>query len=475
MSFATRVSGGRAVSFDVPRRGRIVLRVVALVCLLGALALALAARPASSTALAPATVRQAPTPLWSPRRAPNLFTDAAARVKLQHAIEAAAGSGEHCVAVDDTGGPLAGVNADTPLIPASTVKLLTAIAAVDTFPADFRYTTRVVNNHGALTLVGGGDPLLATDEFIASRHASFRWRDAPFTRLSQLADAVAASGVRQVTDIIVDDSRYESLRYLPEWKPSYGLEGNVGALGALAVDGGFDTAEHQVPASDPALTAGTRFAELLAARGIAVAGGVHHGVAPPNTPEIAHVDSAPLGDVLKEMLTASDDYTAELVTRELSAHAQNNQHGSTAQGTQAIVDHVRALGVDVDGLVLHDGSGLSREDRAACSTMLGAVALTKEPRFAAVAQGLPIAGRTGTLAVRFLGDPLAGALHAKTGSLDGVVGLAGSIDNASRARFAFLAGGDFSMNGGSALADGVARAVASYPDHSGLEALVPAP
>jgi D-alanyl-D-alanine carboxypeptidase len=70
---------------------------------------------------------------------------------------------------------------------------------------------------------------------------------------------------------------------------------------------------------------------------------------------------------------------------------------------------------------------------------------------------------------------LAGALHAKTGSLDGVVGLAGAIDNASRARFAFLAGGDFSMNGGSALADGVARAVASYPDHSGLEALVPAP
>jgi D-alanyl-D-alanine carboxypeptidase/D-alanyl-D-alanine-endopeptidase (penicillin-binding protein 4) len=445
------------------------------VCGLGALALVLAARPASSASLAPAANRHASTPLWSPRRAPDLFTDAAARVKLQHAVEAAAGSGDHCVAADDASGALARVSADQPLIPASTVKLLTAIAAVETLPADFHYTTRVVDQHGALTLVGGGDPLLATDEFIASRHASFRWRDAPFTRLAQLADAVAARGVRQVTDIVVDDSRYESLRYLPEWKQSYGLEGNVGGLGALAVDGGFDTATHQVPAADPALTAGARFGELLAARGITVTGDVHHGVAPPNTPEVARVDSAPLADVLKEMLTASDDYTAELVTRELSAQGQNNQHGTTQGGTQVIVDRLRTLGVDVDGLVLHDGSGLSRENRASCLTLLGAIALATQSRFAAVAQGLAVAGQTGTLAPRFLGDPLAGVLHGKTGSLDGVVGLTGTIGAGAHARFAFLAEGDFSMNGGSALADGVARAVATYPDHSGLDALVPRP
>jgi D-alanyl-D-alanine carboxypeptidase/D-alanyl-D-alanine-endopeptidase (penicillin-binding protein 4) len=223
------------------------------------------------------------------------------------------------------------------------------------------------------------------------------------------------------------------------------------------------------------LTAGARFGELLAARGVTVTGGVHHGVAAPNTPEVAHVDSAPLADVLKEMLTASDDYTAELVTRELSAQRQDNQHGTTQGGTQVIVDRLRTLGVDVDGLVLHDGSGLSRENRASCLTLLGAIALATQSRFAAVAQGLAVAGQTGTLAPRFLGDPLAGVLHGKTGSLDGVVGLTGTIGAGAHARFAFLAEGDFSMNGGSALADGVARAVATYPDHSGLDALVPRP
>jgi D-alanyl-D-alanine carboxypeptidase/D-alanyl-D-alanine-endopeptidase (penicillin-binding protein 4) len=460
----------------VPRRGRIVLRVGALLCVLGAAALALSARPASSASLAPAAERRAATPLWSPRRAPSLFTDAAARVKLEHAVTAAAGPYDTCVAVDDRGGALARVNADHPLIPASTVKLLTAIAAVDTLPADARFRTIVLDDgSGALTLVGGGDPLLATDAFITSRHASFRWRDAPFSRLAALADMVAASGVKNVNGIVVDDSRYDPLRYLPEWKPSYGLEGNVGALGALAVDGGFDSATHQVPAADPALSAGARFAELLAARGVTVNGGVRHGSSVPGAREVAHLDSAPLPDVLKEMLTASDDYTAELMTRELGANAQANHNGTTQRGTEVIVDRLRALGVDVNGLVLHDGSGLSRDDRATCLTLVGAVALTSRPQFAAVHQGLAVAGRTGTLAPRFVGSALAGALHAKTGSLDEVVGLTGTIDMGANPRFAFLGNGGFSMNEGSAVADAVAGAVATYPDRNGLDALVPAP
>jgi D-alanyl-D-alanine carboxypeptidase/D-alanyl-D-alanine-endopeptidase (penicillin-binding protein 4) len=460
----------------VPRRGRIVLRVGALLCVLGAAALALSARPASSASLAPAAERRAATPLWSPRRAPSLFTDAAARVKLEHAIAAAAGSGDNCVAVDDASGPLASVNADHAILPASTVKLLTAIAAADKLPLALPYTTRVFNdNADVLTLVGDGDPLLATDAFIADRHSQFRWRDAPYTPVAKLADMVAASGVKNVNGIVVDDSRYDTLRYLPEWKPSYGLEGNVGALGALAVDGGFDSATHQVPAADPALTAGARFAELLAARGVNVAGGVRHGVISESAEEIAHIDSVPLADVLKEMLTTSDDYTAELVTRELAFGVVPGRPATTEDGIQVIYERLDGLGIGGTGLSLHDGSGLSREDRASCLTLVNAIGLTSQPRFAAVAQGLAVAGRSGTLAGRFLGDPLAGVLHAKTGSLDGVVGLTGIIDSGSHLRFAFLDNGTFSMNEGSAVADAVARAAATYPDRNGLDALVPAP
>ena len=60
--------------------------------------------------------------------------------------------------------------------------------------------------------------------------------------------------------------------------------------------------------------------------------------------------------------------------------------------------------------------------------------------------------QTGTLAERFVGDPLAGKLRAKTGSIDGVVGLVGVIDGPDDLHFAFLANGDFSTATGDAAA-----------------------
>ncbi len=128
-----------------------------------------------------------------------------------------------------------------------------------------------------------------------------------------------------------------------------------------------------------------------------------------------------------------------------------------------------------DGVEIHDGSGLAPSDRVTCETLIGALALASRPGFTAIDAGLAVAGRSGTLATRFVGDPLAGQLRAKTGQIAGVVGLVGVVDDDEHLRFAFLANGNFGEAAGQALQARVARAVASYPDAPDPNVLVPAP
>src|SRR5205823_8446360 len=236
-------------------------------------------------------------------------------------------------------------------------------------------------------------------------------------------------------------------------------------LGALTVDGGYTDARDQTPAPDPALTTGQRLAAMLGARGITITGGVRRGLASGDLREVAHVDSPSLSDIVGEMLTSSDNYTAEELLRDIAVRSGSGEvPASTELGIRIVEDEMDVLGVPRTGLVMRDGSGLAPADRVTCTTMLRLIELATEPRFAAVDRGLAVAARTGTLAQRFVGDPLAGRLRAKTGSIAGVVGLVGVVDGPDALRFAFLANGDFSANFGAQLQVEVARAVGSVPD-----------
>ncbi len=380
--------------------------------------------------------------------------------------------------VDGAQGSLARIGADRALAPASTLKLLTATAALNRLGPDHRFTTRVLaDGAGSVVLVGGGDPLLATPEHIVFEHARAPYRDAPFTALTQLADAVAAAGVRDVRGaLLVDDHLHDPRRFLPAWKPIYAQEGDVGSLGALTVDGGYADARDQTPAPDPALTTGQRLAAMLGARGITIAGGVRRGLASADMHEVAHVDSPSLSDIVGEMLTSSDNYTAEQLLRDLAVSSGSGQVPATTElGIRIVEKEMDALGVPRTGLVMRDGSGLAPDDRVTCTTMLRLIELATEPRFAAIDRGLAVAGRTGTLAQRFVGDPLAGKLRAKTGSIAGVVGLVGIVDGLDDVHFAFLANGDFSGDAGAQLQVEVARAVGAVPDVRAPPDLVPPP
>jgi D-alanyl-D-alanine carboxypeptidase/D-alanyl-D-alanine-endopeptidase (penicillin-binding protein 4) len=451
-----------------------VLRVVALLCAAGAFVLFLAARPPAARA-APTTAPRPPvrTPLWSARRVPALFTGAVANARLGAALASAFAPYSGCAAVDDAGGPIASVNAGTAFQPGSNAKLLTALAALDVLGADSHFTTNAVTTgaansgtlQGDLVIVGGGDPLISTS-------ATAR---APFTKLDDLAAAIASAGIKNINGrLLVDDSRYDSARTVPDWKSNYVPEGEAGSLGALTVDRGYEpNTPRAVGDPDPALVTAQQLAIALHAHGVSVSGGSAHTTAPANAHVVAHIDSVALSAIVDEMLTNSNNYTAEMLAREVGhAHAHD---GSTAAGTAAVLAVDAGLGVPTANVVLHDGSGLAPDDRVTCDALLAVVDRMHQPRFQAIDTGLPVAGRTGTLATRFRGDPLAGVLRAKTGSIDGAVALSGTVDAGAHTRFAFIANGNFSELGGQALQAAVAHAVAAYPAPVDPSALVPPP
>ena len=453
-------------------------RVLAVLLAAGGVAcvvLGVRADPAPASAPAPSGAsRSARTPLLSARRAPAIFVDAVAADRLRKQLETLVAPVDGCVAVDDRAATLARINAGHPLAAASTQKLLVAAAALSVLGPTHHFTTRAVTEsavdggvlNGDLVIVGGGDPVLTT--------ATDPGPEA--TPLSELADAIARSGIKTVNGAIVaDDSRYDRQRTVADWTPREIAEGDAGALGALVVNSGYRAG---APASDPALDTVQQLGDLLTARNVRVTGGTipTDRAAPAGAREVARVTSPPLSAIVEQMLRDSNNETAELLTRELGFVRRHA--GTTAAGTQAVKDALAQLGVPTAGVDLHDGSGLAPTDRVTCNALLGVVALSARSRFSAIDKGLPVAGRTGTLALRFTGTSLVDRLRAKTGHIAGVVGLAGVIDGGARSaepRFAFVANGTFSTDGGARLQDEIAAAIGAYPDAPAPAELVPAP
>ena len=144
---------------------------------------------------------------------------------------------------------------------------------------------------------------------------------------------------------------------------------------------------------------------------------------------LAEVESAPLEQVVQWVLEMSDNEGAEVLFRHVAL--ATDRPGSFVGGSAAVRDVLADLGIDTTGQRILDGSGLSRDDRVAAETLLavvGAAADEDHPELRPVAVDLPVAGFTGSLTYRFAtGDDAGlGRVRAKTGTLTGVHGLAGT-------------------------------------------------
>jgi serine-type D-Ala-D-Ala carboxypeptidase/endopeptidase (penicillin-binding protein 4) len=147
------------------------------------------------------------------------------------------------------------------------------------------------------------------------------------------------------------------------------------------------------------------------------------------------VESPPMAALVEHMLVASDNDYAEALARQVAlARGVPATFENSAAAVRAVVAE---LGAPLDGVVTHDGSGLSRDNRIP-PLMLGqllAIAATgPDQRLRALVAGLAIAGVNGTLDYHYF-EPRsvasAGLVRAKSGSLRGVTSLAGLVPAAS--------------------------------------------
>ncbi|NQZ99938.1 MAG: D-alanyl-D-alanine carboxypeptidase/D-alanyl-D-alanine-endopeptidase [Myxococcales bacterium] len=370
--------------------------------------------------------------------------------------------------------------ADRALVPASNQKILTAVAALDAFGPTHRFTTRVIADRAPdasgsvefLLLQGGGDPALTSEEL---------WRIAADLRM------VGLRGVRR--GILLDDRAFESAFWHPSWgkvsarayhAPVGALNVNYGAFAvsvkagagqgdpveveldppvpylrlvnraftgaersrcSLVVDRRAGAGDMEVSVSgstpaggekkvyfrsvlDPTQYAGEVFRMQLAANGISVGGDLRRGVAPESGVVLLEHAGKPLAEVIRLFMKFSNNSIGEGLVKSLSVRSGADV-GSWEAGIPAFRAQLVLSGVDVAGLELVDGSGLSYDNRVSPRTLVAALLLASQsfrfgPEFEA---SLPIAAADGTLEKRAEGA--AYAVRAKTGLLTRVTALSG--------------------------------------------------
>ena len=365
------------------------------------------------------------TPVLSSRRVAQNIVNEISRDALANDLSSVAAKipAKACLKVSRGNTAIFDKRSDLSLIPGSNQKIVTAAAAATLLPASTVFTTRVFGKvdgskiAGNLLLVGGGDPLLTTSDYAKME----KFPTLKPTSLETLAQRVFDAGVRTVEGSVVgSDDLLSDSRYVDSWGSGVrGVEG--GPLGALMVNDGVVVANPIKP-DDPSRAAATEFTRVLRNIGIVVTGEpASNGKVTEGTSEIAKIDSAPLVDVIADMLTNSDNNTAEILLRHIgSAH---NGKGTTESGLEATGALLKSWGFT--NFTLKDGSGLSRDNRLTCSLLVSL--LTRSELASMFSHGLATAGTTGTLSDTFTKSPVVGQLRAKTGTLLNVKTLSGFL------------------------------------------------
>jgi D-alanyl-D-alanine carboxypeptidase/D-alanyl-D-alanine-endopeptidase (penicillin-binding protein 4) len=405
-----------------------------------------------------------------------------ARVRAATRARGFQGGAQTMLVVDRASGEeLFAKDPDRALTPASTQKLLTALAALEAFGPGHQFTTEVFapaapDADGAVAslAVRGSDPAMTGEQW---------WR---------LATDLRALGISEIAgDVALDDSQLDAERWHPSWQPvsarayhapigaisaNYGafrvvvspgtrvgaparvqvdpplayfpLEASVrtgrpGSGGTLSVERardpggagervrvsgsialGADRVEIWRSVLDPTAYAGAVFRQQLEGAGIRVHGRVGAGSVPPEASLLYAFEGLPLRTTADLLLKYSNNFIAESLLKQLG-RLDTGAPGSWVNGAAALRARLGALGLPLSGISLVDGSGLSRDDRVSARLLVGALRRADQS-FAVgpdLLAGLPIAAEDGTLSKRAEGAR--GLVRAKTGTLDGVTALAG--------------------------------------------------
>ncbi|MDP1877948.1 MAG: D-alanyl-D-alanine carboxypeptidase [Actinomycetota bacterium] len=307
-----------------------------------------------------------------------------------------------------TGEVISAEDPDTLMLPASNMKIVTAVAILATMGADARLTTRVLGTPtpGELVLQGGGDPMLTSTDLQS---------------MAKIAAAAVPAGTKAI--VRVDDDLFPDTGRAPGWTSQY-IPYVAAPVQALARLGEYST--------DPSTNAARAFAKYLRSFGVKAAVGEPVD-ADASWPVLAESRST-VGEAVDLMLSRSENNVAEVLFRQVAVHF--GIEPTWAGARQAVEQALAALGLDASAMRIRDGSGLSRKDRLSArflADVLRVVRVTRPAAFAGMfdPEALPVSGETGTLHTaygRYVTRHTTcarGDVHAKTGSLFDTIALSG--------------------------------------------------
>jgi serine-type D-Ala-D-Ala carboxypeptidase/endopeptidase (penicillin-binding protein 4) len=387
----------------------------------------------------------------------------------------------------DSGRVVLSQNPDIPRSPASTVKVVTTFAALELLGPAYTWHTRASIRgaldqgvlDGDLILQGGGDPYMTLERWWSFARAlrarglktirgdividdtafflppedagAFDGR--PNRSYNVLPDALMVN-FQAVEFRVVPDAAARKVDIIASPAPiNLTIENHVRfAAGRCAGAAGrvdFEVAStrwDQVSFSgalsphcaersftrvllQPATYAFGTFVELWRELGGEFSGKLRIEAAPPDAQELLSFDSLSLGEIVR----LTNKFSNNLMARHLLLTMGEEHLGKPAtleKGAAAIADWSRERGVDLQGVDIDNGSGLSRSTHISVLQMAKVLNAAYRSRFAPeFLASLPLAGMDGTLRSRMKSSP-PGAVRLKTGHLDGVSGVAGYVTTA---------------------------------------------
>ncbi|MBI4211247.1 MAG: D-alanyl-D-alanine carboxypeptidase/D-alanyl-D-alanine-endopeptidase [Deltaproteobacteria bacterium] len=337
-----------------------------------------------------------------------------------------------------TGDELVAINADKLLNPASCTKLVTSAALLKYLGSDYRVTTRFFTDRKpqqghvfTLYVQGEGDPFLV-DELL--------WR---------MVKDLKRRGLKHIDrDIVIDDSFFASHSYPRQndnARRAYAAKTSAFAVNfnSVVVSSGGDRAVYR-NVDDPIMSAGQVLGTLLKQHGITGKFTVRRGTVPANAYAMSVEESKPLSLLIRDMNKFSNNFIAEMLLQHMGA-VKFGEPGTTEKGVRVLQDYLASMGVAKGSYTLENGSGFSDETRLTARQL--AKVLTASARDFAIGpdltSSLSLLGIDGTMH-RWNSYPhLVGKIRAKTGSLAGMVSLAGylPLKNGHPGAFVIVANG----------------------------------
>lgn len=386
--------------------------------------------------------------------------------------------------------PVIELNADRPRSPASTIKVLTTFVALDSLGPSYTWKTRVYRTgrlsegvlDGDLILVGGGDPYMTSERWwsfvqslretgltkirgdvvidntyfapIAGGRADFD--DQPWRSYNVLPDALMVNF--QTSRFTLNASPHRNRpQIVVNPLPANLVVKNLAQITAAKCQGAnnslrFETRDADDPSTitvsgslpaacgvhsvsraimtAPDYAYGT-FRTLWTQAGGTIEGGMRVEPRAAEALQLHSFDSLPLSEIIRLVNKFSNNVMARHLL--LTLGAERFGVPATAQsGRQAVAQWLTEHQIRIPGLMLDNGSGLSRAERITVRGLSDVLDIAwHSPFMPEFAASLPLAATDGTLRNRFRAAGMHGRLRLKTGRLDNVTGLAGFVNAAS--------------------------------------------